>query len=234
MLVSHGKKFIYTKTVKTAGTSVESYFEKYCMTEGDWSREHTRNEYVSEAGIVGQRSNRGVERQSVLWWNHMPAKAIKGMIGDDIWNEYFKFCVVRNPFTKMVSSYKFHNKWSFNRKNLALGKNVRDLKDKLDGSFHKKRFEEFLQWIPLPLDRNKYQIDGEFCMDHVIRFENLNEGVKEVCEQLGIEYDPSHLPHYKPGSSGMSVSDYYSEKSIDMVSKAYAWELEKFEYERPW
>jgi hypothetical protein len=31
MLVSHLKKFIFTKTKKTAGTSVESVFEPYCM-----------------------------------------------------------------------------------------------------------------------------------------------------------------------------------------------------------
>ena len=36
MLISHRKQFIYTKTYKTAGTSVEVYFEPYCMQEGEW------------------------------------------------------------------------------------------------------------------------------------------------------------------------------------------------------
>ena len=40
MLISHRKQFIYTKTAKTAGTSVESYFEKYCMPEGKWQFSH--------------------------------------------------------------------------------------------------------------------------------------------------------------------------------------------------
>ena len=31
MLISHRKKFIFTKTKKTAGTSVESVFETYCI-----------------------------------------------------------------------------------------------------------------------------------------------------------------------------------------------------------
>lgn len=35
MLISHRKRFIFTKTAKTAGTSVESYFEQYCMPEGE-------------------------------------------------------------------------------------------------------------------------------------------------------------------------------------------------------
>ena len=55
MLVSHRYKFIFTKTVKTAGTSIESYFEKYCMPEGEWKESHNREEYVSETGIIGYR-----------------------------------------------------------------------------------------------------------------------------------------------------------------------------------
>jgi hypothetical protein len=36
MLVSHQRKFIYTKTVKTAGSSVESYFEPYCISPEEY------------------------------------------------------------------------------------------------------------------------------------------------------------------------------------------------------
>ena len=31
MLVSHSKKFIFLKTMKTAGASVEIYLERYCV-----------------------------------------------------------------------------------------------------------------------------------------------------------------------------------------------------------
>ncbi len=35
MLVSHRHQFIYTKTHKTASTSVEAYFERFCFPPGD-------------------------------------------------------------------------------------------------------------------------------------------------------------------------------------------------------
>ena len=107
MLISHRKRFIYTKTVKTAGTSVESYFEPYCMREGEWSFTHARPEYVSETGIIGIRSGEPLELQGATWWNHMPARTIRALIGEEIWNDYFKFCVVRNPFDAMVSAYRY-------------------------------------------------------------------------------------------------------------------------------
>ena len=73
MLVSHRKKFIYTKTVKTAGTSVESYFEKYCMLEGAWEFAHGREEFVSAEGIIGYRGNNAREKKL---YNHMPKQSV--------------------------------------------------------------------------------------------------------------------------------------------------------------
>ena len=74
MLVSHHHKFIYTKTVKTAGTSVESFFERFCMPQNEWEFSHGRDEYVSDYGIVGYRgSSRPPDAE---YWNHMSAKEI--------------------------------------------------------------------------------------------------------------------------------------------------------------
>ena len=102
MLISHRKRFIFIKTVKTAGTSVESYFEKYCMPEGEWQEAHTRDEYVSEEGIIGYR---GPDASSSTWYNHMSAQKLLDLAGRDIWDSYFKFTVIRNPFDKLISAF---------------------------------------------------------------------------------------------------------------------------------
>ena len=39
--------------------------------------------------------------------HHAEASYIKQVVGDKIWNEYFKFTVVRNPYSKMVSLYRY-------------------------------------------------------------------------------------------------------------------------------
>ena len=59
MLISHRHRFIYTKTIKTAGTSVEIYFEEACIPPGsDIERGHGIPETVTEAGVIptGERS----------------------------------------------------------------------------------------------------------------------------------------------------------------------------------
>ena len=53
MLFSRRYRFIYAKTAKTAGTSVEDYVEPYCMRLGEQTPSHIREACESEAGIVG-------------------------------------------------------------------------------------------------------------------------------------------------------------------------------------
>ena len=108
MLVSHLKKFIFTKTKKTAGTSVESVFEPYCLPEGTWEQTHYTPERISADGIIGHRGDGG---QKANWWNHMPAELIRNRLGEEIWDEYYKFTVIRNPFDKLVSG--FHMQWQW-------------------------------------------------------------------------------------------------------------------------
>ena len=56
VLVSHKYKFIYIKNVKVAGTSVESFFGKYCIDpEKDYSYNDCINEHIDEFGILGSR-----------------------------------------------------------------------------------------------------------------------------------------------------------------------------------
>jgi hypothetical protein len=213
MLISHRKQFIFTKTAKTAGTSVESYFEPYCMFDGEWQASHGREEYVSEAGIIGYR---GSNRRNQTWFNHMSAMKIRGLIGDDIWNSYFKFTVIRNPFDKLVSSF-FH-------KNRQLEEGT--------------EIEAFRSWVKgggASIDRNKYLIDGAECVDYFIRFESLHEGVKHVCDRLSIPFEPSRIPEFKKGirRPGIALQDYYDGDTAQIAREKYAWELERFGYELP-
>jgi len=225
MLVSHVNRFIYTKTIKTAGTSVESYFEPYCVKQEEWTISHSRGEYVSEFGIVGARVGSPIELQTCIWWNHMPAKTIRALLGEHVWNQYFKFCVVRNPFEQLVSAMHFFLPLT----NPGVMERIKTSEDL------KSLFEKWLKSIPLPIDRNKYMVDDKYCMDFVIRFESLTEGIEEVCKKLNIEFQHQRVPYLKQSKRPkIDLKDYFTKASIDMVTRAYEYELEKFNYSLPW
>jgi len=224
MLVSHRYKFIYTKTVKTAGTSVEGFFDRFCMLDGEWQESHYRDEYESAAGIVGYR---GLNKpQDAKWYNHMPASLIKQQLGDDIWSSYFKFCVVRDPFEKCVSSFE-HQGREHTIRNRSLRKRIITL----GMSEEQRRFLDFLESAP-PVDRNKYVIDGAFCLDDVIRYESLVEDVERICGKLSLPFEQEDLPKFKTGyrRSEATVQSLFTPKAIKKVRQLFAYEFERFGY----
>jgi hypothetical protein len=225
LLVSHTRNFIYTKTKKTAGTSVESYFEPFCLPEGAWSFSHAREETVCNEGIIGFR---GSQSGNKTWWHHMPAALIRQQLGPETWNRYFKFCVIRDPFDKLVSAFHF-----FVRQGPSApvsGENPDTRKRVLI-----KAFREWLKTGEVLTDRETYTLDGRICMDYVIRFESLKEGIQAVCDRLGLVFEPNRIPVLKAGSrqTGITIADYYDKQSIDRVENAYRMELDYFGYKSP-
>lgn len=231
MLVSHRYRFIYTKTSKTAGTSVESYFERYCMPEGEWQESHARDEYVSPTGIIGHRGA-GIP-PGTLWRNHMPAALIRELVGPQVWNSYFKFCVVRNPFEKAISGF-----CHLGRHHPPAAPRTADPEpgggEPHAAAAEQRRFISYLEQ-KAPFDRDKYMIDGEFCLDDVIRYETLDADMTRICRRLGVEYDPARLPRFKTGlrDPGATAEALYTDRSRRLVEDIFGVELRYFGYSFP-
>lgn len=229
MLISHTHKFIFTKTTKTASTSVEVYFERYCLGQKDQvlydknSIKEYRDEYVSEAGIIGFRGEKEHRIQKKpKWYHHMSAKLIKEFIGDQMWDNYFKFCVIRNPYEKVLSAF-FH---------LYISRN------QLLGNDQNRLIFLFRNWISssdsLKPDRDKYFIDGAYVMDEVIRYENLNNGIRKICEHLKVSFEPHRVPTFKSQyrPAGSSIYKFYDKKSEEIVYNRFQIEFSFFNYDR--
>jgi len=219
MLVSHRRKFIYTKTIKTAGTSVEAYFEPFCMADGEWTPSHYRDEQACEVGIIGYR---GMSMPAdCLWWSHMPAALIRERVGESVWAAYFKFCAIRNPYEKALSTFYW-------RKNV--GTIIVD-----ESECEQAQFESWLETSGPPIDRDTYLIDGQFCLDDVIRYETLSEDLERICSRLEIPWVPSSLPRFKSGvrPDNRTAEAVYTGRSREIVTAAYEFELEYSGYAFP-
>jgi hypothetical protein len=240
MLVSHRKQFIFTKTRKAAGTSVESYFEPYCMPDGEWEEYHARPEYVSETGIIGLRA---FDVSDATWYNHLPAQTIRDQLGHDVWDRYFKFTTIRNPFDRLVSRF-FHREkakehHSRRRRWTAFGNRLLGIGSPEDRVRGKTDVSRFRSWIRnggyRVTDREVYLIDGDVCVDTFIRYEDLHAGIAHVCEQVGVPFEPELLLNFKSGMRNQTtpVREYYDPRTRGIVEEHYAWELEHFGYDMP-
>jgi hypothetical protein len=218
MLISHVRKFVYLKTIKTGGTSVEIYFEPWCVEPGKRMQErHFRDAESSPWGVVGSRG----EQNDPIWYNHAPARQIRELIGEALWHEYYKFGVVRNPFDKVVSLFWFNT-----------APPVRELLTHADFSVVRKTFAEWIRLASLPLDRSIYTIGDEPALDYFVRFEALHAGLECVCRHLAIPWEPERLGRYKSEYRARKehFSEYYSPDAAARVRNEFAWDLEYFGY----
>ena len=215
MLVSHLKKFIYLKTVKSASTTTEIYFQSHCSLRKKVSRK--TGQLVDEKGII---ASRGAHSYLSEWHEHMKAAEVKEKIGDDIWNNYFKFCTVRNPYERAVSWFYFR----------PHPKDFSEItKDELIEYFESYTMTKFAS------DREIYCIDGVASMDDYIKVENFHDDMARVCYKLEIDWTPEtlghELSHYRPSQS--RPKDLFTEESKKHIRELCAFEIEMFGYRFP-
>jgi len=94
MIISHQHKFIFIKTRKTAGSSIEKYLINY----------------LGPSDICTGSDSDGTPRLNTLERNgHRGYKWIQANYPNEF-DTYFKFAVERNPWDKLVSLYFFYKK----------------------------------------------------------------------------------------------------------------------------
>ena len=103
--------------------------------------------------------------------------------------------MIRNPFDKLVSGFHFFERaaqsCSAGERMRKFGKKLLNRSDPIDcvtGNTCPERFRSWIRnggWID---DRDKYMIDGVVCIDYFIQYEDLQSGIRQVCEFLDIPY----------------------------------------------
>ncbi|MEA2936465.1 MAG: hypothetical protein QOD74_3111 [Variibacter sp.] len=221
MLVSHRKKFIFIKTRKTAGTSIEVFFEPYCRAPGCQRPVlESTEESIDEYGIVGCRA---ADIRGRRFYNHMPAEDIRANVDDRLWNSYLKITCTRNPFDQMVSRFWFYR-----------AEETRSALQLLETPQLQAAFSEWiLGTAHLPANDRLICIDGRLAADRVIRYETLRADLNAVCEDIGIPYDEDRLVPFKVDARRRSLhySDYYNAASRRFVEKFCETELRLFGYQ---
>lgn len=223
VLVSHRHAFIFLKTHKTAGTSVEMALESACAPAGHVVSEKTPT-LMSEAGIIGSRILPcELPPQPALepgtWCNHKNAAEVKQDLGAERFNRYTKITAVRNPFDRCVSA--FH--W-FQPKLAGKSLGFSDLRQEF------RAYIKAQKWIS---DRKCVFVDRQFIIDRAIRFEHLHDDLKTLCSDLNIPVNTNAIPHAKSNQKSRkkyAIADYYDQESIDVVRKRARWVFRRFNY----
>ena len=84
-------------------------------------------------------------------------------------------------------------------------------------------------------DCDNYMIDGAVCVDYFIRYENLEEGIRHVCNVLKIPFEPERISRLKSGirPARPKLNEYYDMKIIEIVAQRHKTEIDLFGYNAP-
>ena len=151
---------------------------------------------------------------------HFTALAAKRDLGDQVFQEKFKFTFVRNPWDRLVSAFVY------GIRNLSfkgwLIKGIDDLH--YDGRYKSKLHNihrlNCLDWIT--------DEKGEIIVDFIGSFENFREDFGIICDNLGIPRQ--RLPRMN-SSRHAHYSKYYDDETRQIVAEKYAKDIEYFGYE---
>ncbi len=230
MIVSHEHRFIFIKTRKTAGTSLEISLSRYLgptdictpiSAEDEAVRRELGRGPQNFRGPIWRHRPRDLGRwlrrgHASLYYNHMPASRVRGLLGPRTWDDYTTFCFERNPWDKVVSAYY----WDHRRDTAAGREPGTPFSDYLKG-------RRGLDVRDYPL----YTIRGQVAVDRVGRFENLAEDLRQICLQIGIDFD-GWLPGAKGGfrPRDREYRDLYTTADRELVARRFRREIDLFGY----
>jgi Sulfotransferase family len=208
MIVSHQYKFIFIHINKCAGSSMTYAIAPHLGEE----------DIVLGVTPEGEKLSREWKKKNGLH-KHATAAQVKEVLGDEIWNSYFKFSFVRNPWDMLVSTYHWWLETSWDDEK-GTSQKIKDLKN----------FEEYVL-SPYCRKRGCFEFltdrEGNVLVDFVGKQEYLEQDFAYICGKVGL---PNiDLPH-RNASQHMSYMEYYDQELRKVVRRRFVKDVKTFNY----
>lgn len=229
MIISHKHKFIFIKTRKTAGTSIEILLSSICGPDDIITSNNRNDEKIRQSlGFSGPQNTLIPFRYySLREWllflrkgrrleftNHNSAAFVRRHIPISIWQSYYKFTFERDPYDRYISNYYW---WM--RKSIKVSPIHGFIQKRLStaGPHH-----------------SIYRIKGILAVDKVFPYEQLEKSIEEIDRQLNLKL-PVSIKDVR-AKSGIrqdrrKVEEVLDEKSIRLINRRERETFELMNYE---
>lgn len=213
MILSYQHRFLFLKTRKTAGTSIELALSPLAGKNAIVTRVTAEDEAKRAEGDRPRNfvfDRKAPEKKDRVYFNHIRAPVVRERIGEEVWSDVFKFSIERNPWDRQVSRYHW---WLRKRPKVV-------------------SFDDYLERERSKLDNfDIYSIGGKIVADFVIRYERLNEDFAAVGERIGLNAAlPKSKSSYRPAARPHYSTYYTSPRTRQLIEEWYPREIEAFGY----
>jgi len=158
---------------------------------------------------------------------HMPMRYYQVALGREKYSSYFKFSIVRNPWDRVYSAYRYLLKGGLSVQDVAwrdvLGK-YSDFNDFIMKWLDEDNIRLSLHFMP----QNHFikNSQGLIDLDYLGRFENLVQDFDVLRRRIG----GSPLAQHNVSGTG-SYLEAYSKKSVEIVAQVYRRDIDLLGYE---
>ena len=218
MFISHKYRVVFIHIQRTGGTSISRIFREF---DDDLQYKLPLDPALKQS-------------------KHPLARNVRAAMGGELFDDYVKFAVVRNPFDRMVSWYSIMANDTVENFAPDVSRDEGDFGDKVLREV-RRRASSFDEFIALPREDNgglferfytpqfDYLSDeqGQVIVDHILGFETLGEDFEALARKIGFE---GALPHRNRSIRDDSYRDYYNATTRDEVARRFAVDLEHFGY----
>ena len=173
---------------------------------------------------------------------HIPAKYLRSVVSEEIWNTYYKFAFIRNPWDRLVSLYHFIGERESTGEFNEWVTTYDDSKDRGARQENGGYFGQTAPWDKPVSSARKSQLyyvtddSGELILDYIYRFEYINRGlwnlVLDHTNMLPKNDIENHFPaHVRQRKDKTPYTEFYNEKGLAHVDKYFKKDVEFFNYE---
>jgi hypothetical protein len=208
VLISRRYNFIFVHIHKNAGTSISKALTPFAVS---------RVQYEVVRTLKTLRIPLPRHWDPAPFDTHITASALAARLGRDVFQSFFSFAIVRNPWDWNVSLYAYilknnaHPQYGF----------VKSL-----GSFNR-----FIQWRCEDVTFQQKDFvcseNGGQLVDFVGRYENLQHDFDHICSRIGVS---ARLPTLN-ASERKHYREYYDDVTAELVQKTFQPDISHFGYD---
>ncbi len=205
MKLSDSHQFIFIHIRKAAGGSVNTILNRYSLPRPRDFKSRMMSKLYLENNY-----------RKFAFRQHCTILDVKRVAPIEVFDAYFKFAFVRNPWKRLVSEYEFIRRQSNH------GRHSKVIKMDFDTYINYQASRKDAHQINM-LANTK----GALLMDFVGRFENLHKDWEYACSQIGIDHH--ELPHLK-NAKIVDYDKYYNQANKERVAQLWKHDIDIFEY----